>query len=278
MTEDSLSKTGERLIPEDFQTKEEYLLYLKQLFPYKTIKRYLPKKGLILDLGCGEGYGTKIISQYVKKIIGLDIEKETIEHASKKYQSKNCIFELYDGVKIPYKSNTFDAVISFQVIEHIQNDLNYISEVYKVLKKNGIFIVTTPNKIYRIKPGQKVWNRYHIREYSPNELREILKTEFSNIEIWGIQGCEEVQRIELKRVKLFSTISSMDVFNIRKLIPVSFEVYLERLVYKIKAKLICKNKQIKTKEDFLQKYSLENFHIEKKDVEGSLDLLSLAKK
>lgn len=200
----------------------------------------------------------------------MDVEKEIIEHASKKYQSKNCSFELYAGSKIPYKDNTFDAVISFQVIEHIQNDSNYISEVYRVLKKGGVFFATTPNKMYRIKPGQKVWNRYHIREYTPNELKEILKTKFLNIEVFGIQGCEEVQKIELKRARLFSTIFSLDIFNLRNFVTPSFEVFLERLIYKIL--------QIKNKSDFLQKYSLNNFHIERTAIGESLDLLSLAKK
>lgn len=191
-----ISKTGERVIPEDFESKEEYLIYLLHLFAYEFAKKEIPENKFVLEVGCGEGYGTSLLSQNSAKIIAMDVDKNTITHASEKYGAENCVFKLYDGIRIPYEDNTFDAVVSFQVIEHIQDDVNYVSEIYRVLRRDGLFIVTTPNRTYRLKPGQKPLNEFHVREYYRQELENILRKKFSDVSVWGIRGNEEVQRIE----------------------------------------------------------------------------------
>lgn len=146
---------NERTIPENFTSKEEYLLYLRQLFVYKSIKRLLSNKNFALEIGCGEGYGANILSKYFKRVIALDVDKAVIANAAKKYFLKNCIFQVYDGKKIPYENKVFDVVISFQVIEHLVDSVSFVLETYRVLKKNGIFLITTPNRNYRLKPNQK---------------------------------------------------------------------------------------------------------------------------
>jgi len=269
-----ISKTGERVIPEKFESKEEYLIYLRHLFAYEFAKDKIPQNSFILEVGCGEGYGTNLLSQNVAKIIGLDVDKNTIAYASKKYESENCVFRVYDGVKIPFEDNTFDAVISFQVIEHIQDDINYILEIYRVLKRDGFFFLTTPNRTYRLKPGQKPWNRFHIREYYPYELKNLLKNRFSDVKVWGIRGNEEVQRIEIERVKQGLSIVSFDPFNLRKLIPEP----LKPLIIKILRKITHRNQRSKNDRGFLTKYSLKNFYIIEDNIRDSLDLLGICKK
>lgn len=269
-----ISKTGEQILPEKFESKEEYLLYLRHLFAYEFAKDKISENSFALEVGCGEGYGTSLLSQKVVKIIGLDVDINTIAHASKKYGSDNCVFKMYDGVKIPYEENTFDAVISFQVIEHIQDDINYVSEIYRVLKRNGIFILTTVNGIYRSKPGQKSWNRFHVREYCPHDLENILKNKFLDMKVWGIRGNHEVQRIEIERVKQRVSIISFDPLNLRKLIPES----LTPLIIKILRKITHRNQGSKNDRDFLNKYSVKDYYVIKTNVRDSLDLLGFCKK
>lgn len=265
-----ITKNGERIIPEEFNSKEEYLLYLRHLFAYEFAKDKISENSFVLEVGCGEGYGTNLLSQRSGKIIGLDVEKDTIAHSSGKYEAENCLFRTYDGVKIPYEDNTFDTVISFQVIEHIQDDINYVSEIYRVLKRNGIFILTTPNRTNRLKPGQKPWNRFHIREYYPEELEKILSNKFYDVKIWGIRGNEEVERIEMVRIKQHINIISLDPLNIRKLIPKPLKKILKRINHK--------EHSAKDDENFLNKYDLKNYYIIKSDVRESLDLLGICKK
>lgn len=263
MTE-QLKNTGERIIPEYyFDTKETYLLYLRHLFAYEFSKTKISKESYVLEVGCGEGYGTNLLSQHVSKIIGLDVCKDTIEHASEKYKSNNLIFEKYDGTNIPYPDETFDVVISFQVIEHIQDDLNYISETYRVLKKGGLFICTTINK-----SSEKLSTPFHVREYYPCELENILKTKFSDVFLWGIRGNEEVQKIEKKRIK-------------RGIIKISFDLFKKLIPKQIKypLKIILQYKKNKSHKDFINKYGFRDYYIIKENIEDcSLDLLGICKK
>ena len=269
-----IKKTGERIIPEDIKSREEYLLYLRHLYAYDFVKNIVTKDSLVLEVGCGEGYGSYLLSQYVKKIVGLDIDAETINHASNKYLSQSCTFEIYDGVNIPYKENTFDAVISFQVVEHIHDDMNYISEIHRILKQRSTFIITTPNRAYRLKPGQRPWNRFHVREYSAISLKDLLSSTFLGITIWGILGNDEIQKIERERVKQILRINSFDPFNLRRLIPEQLKPKIIDLLKKI----VAQNRKIENEKDFLQKYTSKDFYTTKNDVENSLDLLGVCTK
>ena len=247
---------------------------MRHLFAYEFAKSMIPENSFVLEVGCGEGYGTNLLSQHVKKIIGLDIDKKTITHASKKYHSENCVFKVYDGVRIPYNDNTFDAVISFQVIEHLQDDMHYVSEIYRVLRERGSFILTTPNRTFRLKPGQKPWNRFHVREYYPHELENTLKSKFLDVKVWGICGNEEVQEFEIERVRQILSIISFDPLNFRRLIPKP----LEPVIIKSLRKITRRDQKSTNDEDFLNKYGLEDFYVVKDNVRSSLDLLGICRK
>jgi len=270
----TIKKTGERIVPEKFESKEEYLIYLRHMFAYEFGKKVISKKSSILEVGSGSGYGASMLSKNVIDITGLDVDGDAIEYSTEKYNSENCIFKKYDGVKIPYKNNTFDAVISFQVIEHIKNDKNYVSEIRRVLKDNGIFLLTTPNKLLRIKPDQKPFNRFHIREYFPFELENVLKTKFSDVKVFGICGNAEIQQIEILRIKKILTIISFDFLNLRKIILESIRLSIIRIIKRI----TCKNSANKDKESFLNKYNLGDFYITKRDIKNSIDLIGICRK
>lgn len=267
-----ISKGCVRITPNNFSSKEEYLLYLRHVFVYKFAKDKIPQNNLILEVGCGEGYGASLLSQTARKLIGLDIDKDTILHARHKYGTKTCIFKTYNGVNIPFKDSTFDAVVSFQVIEHIKDDNLFVSEIYRVLKKKGIFILTTPNKTYRLRPNQKPWNKFHIREYYSHELKSLLKQHFSKVAIWGIIGNDEIQRIETERVRHISNDLSLHSLNLINLFAL-----LKSLTKRILNKVTCVfNKphiQI-----FLNSYFLSDYCVIKTNVDNCLDLLSLCKK
>jgi len=267
MTE-NVSKTAERIVPKNFKSKEEYLIYLRHLFAYSYSRDQMQKENIVLEIGCGEGYGTHFISEKISKIIGLDIDNDTIKRASEEYQSEFCIFQKYDGIKIPFEDNVFDIVVSFQVVEHIKDDENFISEAYRVLKRGGLFILTTPNRIHRLKSDQKPWQKFHIREYSAMQLRELLCNVFINVEILGIRGKLPVQEIELKRVLQCRNIALRDPFNIRLLIPRSIRISIFKLI----------KREQKTNRNFLREYFMEDFFIIKENIEESIDLVGVCKK
>jgi ubiquinone/menaquinone biosynthesis C-methylase UbiE len=271
----SLRKTGERIIPEHFlQSREAYLLYLKHLFAYEAVKKFIPKKSSVIEVGCGEGYGTNYLSHNVQHIVGLDINEDVIQHASRKYRSSKCSFKFYDGVNIPYDDSTFDVVVSFQVIEHVQDDKNFLMEIQRVLKTGGTCLLTTPNRIHRVKSDKKPWNRFHIREYYPDELEAILKTVFSEVHIWGIRGSEEIEHIEKARVKQVQRFAALDPLNLRKLIPASYETWIVTWLKNV----FQRKHETQDNNIFLDKYSVNDYYTTESSVKASLDLLAICKK
>jgi SAM-dependent methyltransferase len=151
--------------------------------------------------------------------------------------------------------------------------MNYVSEIYRVLKRDGFFIVTTPNRAYRLKPGQKPLNEFHVREYYRQELENILRKKFSDVSVWGIRGNEEVQRIEKERVKSILVLDPrFDPLNLKRLIPRPVRAKIAKI---LRGK---RYQRGKNDADFLNKYSLEDYYIIKDDVDDSLVLLGVCKK
>lgn len=227
-----IQKTGERVVPGEVHSEEEYLMFLRHVIAYEFALTKLGSEDNLLEVGCGEGYGTKMISNKVKKIVGLDVDKNLIVYAAEKYSSENCIYQYYDGKKIPFDNNTFDAAISFQVIEHIDDDRNYISEVNRVLKPSGIFILTTPNRLTRLKDGQKPYNKFHIREYSPQQLNHLLRNDFNEVIVLGIQARKEIRDREFSRISKIQRKISLDPLNLRGLIPEGIKNIIGRIINK----------------------------------------------
>jgi len=266
-----MRKTTERLTPENFRSAGEYLMYLMHLFAYQLAADRLPHGSRLLEVGSGEGYGTFHLagSGKFREITGLDVDRDSILRASSKYRSDNLTFQHYSGGTLPFGDNSFDAAVSFQVVEHIRDDRNYIDEVSRVLKQGGMFLVTTPNRTNRLKPGQKPWNRFHVREYDAESLGDLLSQGFGNVKIMGIRGTDEIQQIEALRIRDVVRLYSLDPLNLRKMVP--------PVVKSMVVRLFRSSGPGNTggDEDFLPKYSLQDFRTVEGDLQSSLDLLGI---
>ena len=266
-----IPKTGERVLPDQIETLEEYLLYLRHLFAYEFASYQLLEDFHVLEIGCGDGYGTRLLSQNVMKVIGLDIDQDIIDHALKKNGSKKCLFEAYDGEKIPYDDNTFDAVITFQVIEHVFGDIHFVSEIHRVLKKGSKLILSTPNGENRLLNGKSPWNRFHVREYSTRSLNDLLSKFFIKTSMFGICANYEVEKIEKERIKQIAMISSFDPFNVRKIVPERFKSMLIRFLKKITRRYT----EYRDASDLHRKYSVNDYYVDMNDIGNSLDILAV---
>lgn len=246
-------KTSERVDPSEYKTKEEYIIYLRHLFAYKQIEKTNNKN--LLEIGCGNGYGAKLLSDS-KNVIAIDIDKKVIETAKKQYTNKNLIFEHTNGKVLDFPDNSFDAIISFQTIEHIKFPRLFLIESRRVLKKGGVLFLTTPNRETRLEEGEKPFNRFHIKEYSANEIKETMEEFFKSVKVSGIFGSSEINLIEFKRLKKIKRLVKLDFLGLRKFVP-------QYLIDFIKG----------GEEDFdKSKFSLTDFYLSEKDVNSSLDL------
>ncbi len=256
---DTQLKPGERLIPEDTRTPIYQIQLLRHRFVYEHVKSRLTPNDYVMDLGFGEGYGTSLLAESCWKIVGVDVAEQVVEYANNKYAKMNCRFVKYDGRMLPFEARSFDIVVSFQVIEHIDDDHAFVAEIHRVLKTGGRLILTTPNKATRLKPGQKPFNRFHKREYYASELKDVLKTKFENLIIYGVSATEEIHQIEFSRIKRGGFLSLLINLGLRKIMPESIDLALAKFVGRLRGP----GQNPAGDQNSGQSFSLADFRIEK---------------
>jgi 2-polyprenyl-3-methyl-5-hydroxy-6-metoxy-1,4-benzoquinol methylase len=192
-----LEFTGERLIPE---INKGAAFFYEHLVRYLFTSQFVKEK-IVLDAGCGVGYGSSILAKYgkAKKIYAVDISKETIDYAKVKYLHKTIKFSIDNIEKLTtILDKSINIVTSFEVIEHLKDQNKFLKQVKRVLKNNGLFIVSTPNK-YTYPEG----NPFHTKELYPEKFYKLLKKYFKRVRFYH-QGFELSQIIKPEKAEKFS--------------------------------------------------------------------------
>jgi ubiquinone/menaquinone biosynthesis C-methylase UbiE len=175
------------------------------------------KNKKVLDIACGEGYGTNLLAAYAESITGVDIDRRTIEKAIKKYTVKNIIFKEGSVSNIPCEDSSFDIVISFETIEHTDEHDQFLTEVKRVLKPDGLFIISTPDKA-NYSDMQDYKNPFHKKELYENEFTGLIKKYFSFTSFY-VQSSFLGSFISRKNETLIENIYAGDYTGISKDIP-----------------------------------------------------------
>lgn len=165
--------TGERFIP-----GQTGVIEIEHLNRYYFVVNQIDLRGkIVLDIASGEGYGSNILSNYAKEVIGVDKSDEAINHAKITYKKENLIFLQGDASLIPIADNKFDVVVSFETLEHHEKHKEMMLEIKRVLKEDGIVIISTPNKYY-YSDLPKYSNEYHVKELYFEEFKNLMNTFF----------------------------------------------------------------------------------------------------
>lgn len=186
-------------------------IHQRLLKAYYLAKPYI--KGTLLELGCGEGRGVELLAPLADSYVALDKIGEVIDSLKAKYPD----LDFQQAVFPPFTTiadNTFDTIVSFQVIEHVKADGDFLAEIYRVLKPGGRAILTTPN----IKKTL-TRNPWHVREYTAVELTELAKKYFDKVEMKGVGGNEKVMAYYEQNKKSVQRITRFDIFNLQYNLP-----------------------------------------------------------
>jgi len=179
--------------------------------------------GDVLEVGCGEGRGISLLVEHARSFTAVDKIKPVIDELQKRYPAASFI-----SMNIPplsgLKDNAYDVVVSFQVIEHIQNDALFLREIQRVLKPGGTALLTTPNKKMSL-----TRNPWHIREYHPAELKALASTIFASVDLKGITGNARVMSYYNENKKSVRRITRWDILNLQHRLPAA----LLRIPYEI---------------------------------------------
>lgn len=166
---------SERLGVADFS-----FLEAEHLHRYAIAKHFCADKH-VLDIASGEGYGSSLIAIAAKSVVGVDIDELSVTNANDKYATKKKNLKFIQGslTKIPLPDNSVDVITSFESIEHISEHEIAFLEFKRVLKSNGVLIISTPDKYYYTDTSGKK-NPYHIKEFYRSDFANILNKFFLN--------------------------------------------------------------------------------------------------
>lgn len=171
---------GERVVP----GKVDQKLYLEHLVRYLFAAQSSTGKK-VLDLGCGTGYGTHLLAENASRAVGLDSSGQAIEYARERYKRENLDFVAGDCGSVPFSDGEFGLVVSFEVIEHLEEHERFLSEAKRLLAPEGLFMVSTPNKKTYTDLRRGYRNPFHVKEFYLEEFRQVLGVHFPEVRIYA---------------------------------------------------------------------------------------------
>jgi len=154
---------------------------------YEVAKTYLEPTDRVLDIACGTGFGTSLVAEAVPsgEVIGGDVVEEVLaENRSRFADQANISFAYTDATALAYPDDHFDAVFSFETLEHVEADEKMLQELRRVLKPTGVLVLSTPNFPIN-SPSGKVTNPFHVREYTLAQFAPLMKATFPAVAIYG---------------------------------------------------------------------------------------------
>lgn len=143
----------------------------------------------VVDCASGNGNGAAVFLRNAPaSLIGLDVDQEAVDAANAALGSDRASFRRAEATALPLESATADLFISLETVEHVVDDRGFLGEVARVLKPNGLFVCSTPNRAVT-NPGTGLadppWNPFHVREYTPREFLELLTERFEVVGWYG---------------------------------------------------------------------------------------------
>jgi SAM-dependent methyltransferase len=186
-----LELTGERTLPD---VPAENYWFQRHLAVYEWIAQRCA--GLdVVDMACGEGYGTDVLARHATRVTGVDANPEAHEHSRLKYTRPGVTF-VRDLVET--YSEPCDVVVFLQTIEHVQEPKAVLDHFKLMLRPGGTAYVSTPNLLTLAPPGaEKSGNPWHLKEYRAHEFRDLCEQAFDHVELLGVVHAGKLKLHEL---------------------------------------------------------------------------------
>jgi SAM-dependent methyltransferase len=167
--------TGERVIPGEVDAD----LLNEHLARYAFAAR-LARGRRVLDAGCGIGYGAVQLAAGARRVAGLELAPGVAAAARLRYAHPRVDFLCGDASRLPFPDGSFDLVVAFEVIEHLEAWDRLLTEARRVLGPAGLFVVSTPNRLYYSESRAEP-NPFHVHEFEYEEFREALERHFPHV-------------------------------------------------------------------------------------------------
>jgi SAM-dependent methyltransferase len=239
----------------------------RQLAAYYRAADYI--EGLqVLEIGCGEGIGPSLLSRKAASMVALDYSEEAICIARSRYGDCGIEFQLMRVPPIKFSAGSFDAIICFQMIEHLKEPEELVVEIKRVLKEDGVALIATVNKEETITE-----NPYHLHEFGANELETLLKKHFATVEMSGVFGDEVFTRYWEENRRWVSNFMRLDICGLSRRLPRKLKAYLFDSASRLmRARLKQRNPHL------CSEITHRNFVFRPNSFDGCLDFFAVCKK
>jgi 2-polyprenyl-3-methyl-5-hydroxy-6-metoxy-1,4-benzoquinol methylase len=195
----------ERIIPDE--TPSGILaLHLKR---YEFARPFAAGRD-VLDAACGAGYGSAYVGEVAANVLGVDVDEPTVEYARRRYATATVSFLAGDVTALDLADASFDVVVSFETIEHVRDGVAAVSEAARVLRPDGVYVVSTPQAAHTTTSPD---NPFHQIEYSAEDFRALLASSFGSVELFGQTRVDTAAHRFLR---------SLDVLGLRRRIPLGW--------------------------------------------------------
>jgi ubiquinone/menaquinone biosynthesis C-methylase UbiE len=169
-------------VVERMAVEPESLYYHEHVARYRFAKAQLGP-GWTLDIACGTGYGVTILGQEPSRpVVGVDIHVPSLVRARSRYSDLTAQFLAANGTSLPFCRGVFANIVTLETIEHIVDDRRYLAELTRVLRPDGVCVLSTPNRNYSV--TERIINPYHVREYCDYELITLLSAYFESVTLY----------------------------------------------------------------------------------------------
>jgi SAM-dependent methyltransferase len=204
--------TGERLHAGD----DRFALDIARHRAAYEIARGHLAGGRAIDVGCGSGYGTAMLAESAERVFGID---RVLPDESQRTSGGR--FVVGDLRALPLRPRHFDLVVSFQVIEHLDDPTFYVDALAELCSPEGCVLITTPNRL-----ESDGVNPYHVHEYTAGELAETLRKRFERVEVQGIRPSERARQQLAERSRRIQRVMRLDPLRLRDRLPRSLVEWL----------------------------------------------------
>jgi MoaA/NifB/PqqE/SkfB family radical SAM enzyme/ubiquinone/menaquinone biosynthesis C-methylase UbiE len=245
-----------------YHYSDDNIVFQKTLVRYNFAVPFIEGKK-ILDIGCGARKGPYFLAQKAQEVVGVDNSSKAMEYVQQKWKKENISYFVMDATDLQFDNDTFDVVISFEVIEHILDYQKYLTEVTRVLRPGGIVILSTPNKIFTSPNNQPVI-RGHIKEFSAQEFKDVLSEYFPHVDMYGIKRKKRVEDA-LETEKSVYHLTGMDFLMLRRLFPKTWR----QIVYKGLCRIFARLERT----PLISEISGDDFEIVQKDLPSDCETL-----
>lgn len=248
-------------------SKECHPFYCQYRAVYEYAKAFVTAQR-VMDAGCGEGYGAKLLTENARQVVAIDNDRKTIQRAKQKYRRPNLQFRVEDISQLSTDfPHTFDVVCCFHTIEHLKEPTQFLQSIGKLLSNSGVLLISTPNR-------EKTFIEwpYHEREYTVKEFRSLLSTCFADVTLYALHADQSMHQFRNIQAKVVRRIIKWDVFKLHRRLPKR----LRQIIFDIGGAVV--NKWLsKTYRDCMSRVTLQDFRVKSERLSEGLDLIGVCR-